>query len=594
MRAWLGLMVVLGISACGARSALVTGNERDGALPDGGTPIDGSRPDGGFDGGPEDGGTDSGVPFEVACSEPISTRPGVPVTISAMLVEGRLVGGTWRVTEEPMGTMTSIDPPDSTSTQVTGSLPGRYRFVFEGVDTLGQIATCESVVAVVAGPPVAVCPSEELVAPVETELVIPGAGFDDDGEVQFRWTVATAPMGSFTSLDPIDVAMPTFFGDIAGRYVLRLVVTDVFGMTDTCDARVRLTAPPVIECPTEPFMAPTRQPFTVNLPVRDDTSIARHDWEILTTPPRTTDLMLRPMSNRATLTPQRQGVHELLYRATDTDGLSAECLVTVIGTPTPPTLMCPETVEGRPLTNITWDMGIQDDGTSATVRWMLADRPDGSAATFTGTARVEPPATQSFTFMPDLAGEFPVDITVTDDDGQTATCTTLVRAFVDEGLRIEMFWNTPRTDMDLHLLNPTATEWFNPNDCYYANCRRGLAWPPGGTTDDPSLDIDDTDGFGPENINIEEPTPGTYRVGVHAFTGDAGVTVRIYCGGSRTDARATFGPTRLDDRSGSDNRDFWRVADIAIDGVGRCTVTELLNDVGRPDIITSGAAQSRR
>ncbi|MEZ4250426.1 MAG: hypothetical protein R3B99_19510 [Polyangiales bacterium] len=592
MRAWLGVVVLAVLGGCGARSALTTGEESDGSV---------VRPDGGpFDGGGRDApplfdaGTDSGVPFDLECSEPVSTRPGVPVGIFAAIIEGRFVEGRWTVTEQPAGSRPQIDDERSMMTSVSGDLPGRYRFVFEAVDAIGQVATCESVVAVVAGPPVAVCPSEELVAPADTELVIPGAGFDDDGDVQFAWTVATSPMGSFTSLNPVDVAMPVFLGDTAGRYVLRLVVTDIFGMTDSCDARVRLTAPPVIDCPSAPFMAPTRQPFTVNLPVRDDTSIARHEWEILATPPRTDDIMLRPAMNRATLTPQRQGPHELLYRATDTDGLSSECIVTVIGTPTPPTLMCPEVVEGRPLTNITWSMGVQDDGFTVNARWMLSSRPDGSAAAFTGSSRIDVPGTLPFTFMPDLAGEFPVDITVSDEDGQTATCTTLVRAVVDEGLRIEMFWNTGgRTDMDLHLLNPSATSWFNPNDCYYANCQSGLAWPPAGMLDDPSLDIDDTDGFGPENINIEEPSPGTYRVGVHAFSGDGGVTVRIYCGGSRTDARATFGPTRITNRGGTSG-DFWRVADVAIDGVGRCTVTELLNSAGRPDIVTRGIAESTR
>lgn len=593
MRAWLGVGMLVVLGACGARSALITGEDVDASIPDGG------RPDGAFDAGrdappPFDGGTDSGVPFEVACSEAISARPGVAAIISAMIVEGRFIEGTWSVLEQPMGATPVIRDPSSTSTQVIGDLPGLYRYVFEAIDAVGQVATCESVVAVVAGPPVAVCPSGELVAPVDTELTIPGAGFDDDGEVQFAWTVATAPMGSFTSLNPVDVATPIFLGDTAGRYVLRLVVTDIFGMTDTCDARVRLTAPPVIECPTEPLVGPTRQPLTVRLNVTDDTSIARHDWEILLTPPRTSDIMLRPMGSSATLTPERQGAHELLYRATDTDGLTAECIVTVLATPTPPTLTCPAVVEGRPLTTITWSMGVQDDGFSSNVRWMLSDRPDGSAAAFTGSARVDTPGTLPFAFEPDLAGEFPVDITVTDEDGMTATCTTLVRAIVDEGLRIEMFWNTARTDMDLHLLNPIATSWFNANDCYFSNCLRGLMWPPGGVEDDPSLDIDNRDGFGPENINIQTPSPGTYRVGVHAYSGDAGVTVRIYCGGSRTDARATFGPTRLDDRSGSMNRDFWRVADVQIDGVGRCTVTELLNAAGRPDIITSGVSETQR
>ena len=43
--------------------------------------------------------------------------------------------------------------------------------------------------------------------------------------------------------------------------------------------------------------------------------------------------------------------------------------------------------------------------------------------------------------------------------------------------------------------------------------------------------------------SVEGPQNGTYRVGVHAYRGNGRVTVRIYCGGSTTTPRQTFGPT---------------------------------------------------
>ena len=48
---------------------------------------------------------------------------------------------------------------------------------------------------------------------------------------------------------------------------------------------------------------------------------------------------------------------------------------------------------------------------------------------------------------------------------------------------------------------------------------------------DPSLDIDDREGFGPENINIDVAVPGEYLVGVDYFTPEGtpiGNTIRIY------------------------------------------------------------------
>lgn len=580
-------MVLLG---CGARSALDPDpyGHRDGATPD--------APDfdGGRDGG-SDGGIDAGIPFEVRCSDPVSTAPNVPVTVSAFVTEGSFASGRWTVVEQPMGSAPDVSAPTSLSTRVTGNLPGLYRLFFEATDTFGQTALCETAVAVVAGPPIAVCPSLPIVAPVNEPIEIPGAGFDDDGPVTFRWTVTRSPAGSFSSLDPVNVARPTFFGDTAGSYELQLTVTDIFELTDSCEVTVRLIAPPVIECPAAPFMAPTRQPFTVALSVGTATSIARHDWSVVTLPPGSGDVNLRPAGSRATLTPQRQGVHELLYRATDTDGLSSECLVTVIGTPTPPTLTCPAVVEGRPLTDIVWSVGVADDGLSTRLEWNLGGRPEGSAASLRGSTTVTPSASVRLSFQPDIAGEYTVVVTATDEDGQTARCETLVRALVNEGLRVEMFWDTDGTDMDLHLLNPTATRWFSSDDCYYANCLGGrLSWGGPGPEDDPSLDLDNTSGRGPENINIDEPFPGTYRVGVHAFRGNGRVSVRIYCGGSTTEPRVTFGPTALLARGGGGARDFWRVADVTIEAGGRCTVTPLTRPGGGADIITSGQAERMR
>ncbi|HJL03880.1 MAG TPA: hypothetical protein RMH85_03930 [Polyangiaceae bacterium LLY-WYZ-15_(1-7)] len=577
------------LAGCGARSTLLTGDgdedggvaPRDGAVARDGGGLDAARPDGGspIDAGP--------VGLALECVEAQMTEPGEPVEIFARVVAGELEAGRWELLEA--AGPADIDPPDATEALFVAMPPGRYRLAFVGIGADGVEASCETVIAVVAGPPVAACPGGELTGFPGDPIRVEGAGFDDDGPVEFLWEVAATPPGARAELDAAG-PIATFVGDAAGPYELELTVTDVFGLTDSCRQRVRLIAPPVIDCPDAPFMAPTRQEFSTTLGVTDDTRVERHDWEALAFPPELPGVELRSSRSTVTFVPERQGTYELLYTATDSDGLSSECLVTVIGTPTPPTLSCPDAIETPPLSTVDVEVMVEDDADGVDVRWTRVARPDGSDA-----GQPAPRRGLATTYTPDVAGEYVLRATATDSDGMTDECEVTIFAVNDQGLRVEMSWDTG-TDMDLHLLDPAATRWFDEGtdlDCFYRNCDEAPYpdWGVGGVgEDDPRLDIDDRDGFGPENINIDDPAPGTYRVGVHAFSGEARVTVRIYCGGTRLEPRQVFGPVSVGRSSGVE---FWRVADVSIDAASRCTITDLAGP-GGPNLSSESDARMTR
>ena len=191
-----------------------------------------------------------------------------------------------------------------------------------------------------------------------------------------------------------------------------------------------------------------------------------------------------------------------------------------------------------PFETATWDGSASHDPEGHEIvdySWALVSAPSGSST------RMAPGSSATRTgFVPDLAGDYIGQLVVTTDDGRVSDpCQVTLESIPAEDLWVEMFWSVANDDMDLHLLAPGGSLESN-QDCYFANCTRGLSWGASGTADDPYLDLDDIPGVGPENINIAAPQAGVYTVYVHDYSfstpdyyGGNAVTVRVYINGSK-------------------------------------------------------------
>jgi len=108
-----------------------------------------------------------------------------------------------------------------------------------------------------------------------------------------------------------------------------------------------------------------------------------------------------------------------------------------------------------------------------------------------------------------------ITVTVTNGVVVASDMVTIIVNIPTYGIRVELTWNTSDTDMDAHLIRPSGQYWAIPDDCYWEN--KNPDWGLSGVTEDnPSLDQDDTDGYGPENITLEQPyEQGIYQYKVH-------------------------------------------------------------------------------
>jgi hypothetical protein len=183
-----------------------------------------------------------------------------------------------------------------------------------------------------------------------------------------------------------------------------------------------------------------------------------------------------------------------------------------------------DAVSAAPLATVELD-GRGSQGASR-YEWSLVERPQGSSAALSSLTSPTP------TLFLDLSGRYAVQLVVYDADN-TPSCSesrVVITASSEGGIRTELVWDVDGSDLDLHLLHPNG-RWNNqPLDCYYVNPTPD--WGPAGPVGNPSLDLDDVNGLGPENLNVAQPEDLEYTLGVHYFDdhgqGTSRATVRVY------------------------------------------------------------------
>ncbi len=155
-------------------------------------------------------------------------------------------------------------------------------------------------------------------------------------------------------------------------------------------------------------------------------------------------------------------------------------------------------------------------------QWTLLVRPVGS------TAILASETNDRTELDVDLAGLYQVQLevfaadTTRPDNAPIRSCSP---ALVDidvkpsDDLHIQLVWDGPDADLDLHVLKEGGTAFTHEGDVYFSN-RRPTAPDDVGWSENPDenprLDVDDDRGYGPENTNIKHPAPGSrWTVLVH-------------------------------------------------------------------------------
>ncbi len=161
-----------------------------------------------------------------------------------------------------------------------------------------------------------------------------------------------------------------------------------------------------------------------------------------------------------------------------------------------------------------------------TYSWRLRAAPPGS------TTMLERARTSTASFWVDITGTYEVELTVTDALGLESQdpAVVVIEALPTNAVRIELTWDHPDSDLDLHLLQQPGNFCDCATDCHYRECGQAPNWFPMTPGANPRLDVDDRSGFGPETVNIDGEgasrfiPDGRYRIAVHYYASNAEVS----------------------------------------------------------------------
>ena len=216
-----------------------------------------------------------------------------------------------------------------------------------------------------------------------------------------------------------------------------------------------------------------------------------------------------------------------------------------------------------------------DDTHELTFEWELTRRPELSRTYFMSPDQETPE------LFIDVAGVYEIQLIVTDFNGvssEPATCEANI--IPDEQLYIALSWDTGESDLDLHLV-PGGNSMWGCMDCFF--CNPVPFWPLEWGI--PIYALDNTHGYGPENINVINPGDQSYYIRTHYYAnhggGSTNATISIY-------VNRSLYATYTKEISGSSKR--WKLGYVTFDGP--CTVDSCDFTFTEEDIVESYSGRS--
>ncbi|ASK34569.1 hypothetical protein CEK62_09320 [Alcanivorax sp. N3-2A] len=330
----------------------------------------------------------------------------------------------WSIAAKPTGSAAELQGADTVSPTFTADLDGEYRLALIVNDGVVDSTTDEVIVtaSTANSAPVAKAGADKNVTEGDTVTLDGSQSLDaDDDTLSYQWHFVSRPDGSNATLSGEDTATPSFNADVAGDFVVALVVND--GQQDSDADNVAITAAQANSAPVA--AAGTDQAVKAGDTVTLDGSgsqdadgdLLSYQWQFVSRPDGSQASLSDSSAVAPTFVADLPGAYVVSLTVNDgeADSTSARITITATEVNAAPTADAGADQAVTTSGTVTLDGSNSKDANSDTLtyQWRFVSRPDGSAATLTDADSVAP------SFVADLAGSYVLELTVDDGTDQS-------------------------------------------------------------------------------------------------------------------------------------------------------------------------------
>jgi ribosomal protein L14 len=323
---------------------------------------------------------------------------------------------------------------------LTGLIQGQYNYQLKVIDNSGAVAYAQVKITVVAPPnvsPIANAgPDQTITAPSSSVNLDGSSSYDPDGSISSYSWVLFSGAGSVT-INNSNTANPSVIGLNPGQFVFQLTVTDNSGATST--DQVNITVNPEPTLPNQAPVANAGNNLTITAPVNSiglngtssfdpDGTIVHYDWTQVSGSSSAT------ITNNETTTPTASGLvvgtYTFQLMVTDNNDATNSDQITVTVNPAankvnnvPVAVAGADTTIHLPVSTYLLNAsGSYDpDGSITAYHWQEVSGPNTAVSSTMSGSETDISNLQ--------AGLYEFQLTVTDNDGATAT--SMIKISVD-------------------------------------------------------------------------------------------------------------------------------------------------------------------